>query len=1015
MTIHYFSARLVSLRSALVIGCLIGAVPSMGSWLSQDLGPSGDRGRNRWDDSTLTIVPARTPRTHVIYQPVTGDFILSARLLPPEMTSGVRAGLSVRPKEAADGSALCDVTIAGREVSLTWKGAPDGPEETQRILLPPTTANGYTALRLERHGDELSASMSVDGTAWARMAGRRVQWPLATHVGFIASATDQTEEIVFQRVVLITARQRASERPTFGESPAFVPGVIEVENFDVGSEGVAYREVAPGEDDLSPSSLQPATYRLEPVFIAPNSPGPGYHVAGTRPAEWLEYTVQVVRAGRYRVHAYVASLTCGGMFHVELDGKDVTGPLRVPITNSEYDGWVDVAGRLSDWPAGTHHLRLVMDEGTPYRIESLGSFDRLEIVADVGAVAPSAAAAVIPPRATTSPGHAVRILLSEERIDSIRSAVRSPGSHSKWLMDAMQARVDQGDLTTFDIDPSDRERNLARGHLAREAALLFAITGRASYAERSIAEVQRLYDNADADNLTPDRPSGGERADGLRMRASLGISVALAYAWASDGWTEGQRAFVGQALNRAIDSWPCFGYKTLKSPYVWPDVAVWRASELLMIAAMGQRESRAARWEVLTEWLLSHIKAAYGPLGLSPSGSDDARLAASFLVPAALAAQQSGDSRLFDALRDVGWWRLIMAIGSFGAPNCLQTGMDECGEAFRPAAWASLSLATTPAAHIPEYLWFYDRYVGRLAPATRSVAGVNAAPSGAAVWALLFYPNDVSSQPPSGKLAQAVDDRKRGVYFFRDRWADADDTQVMVAGDDQYTPYQDAANRAQAFDIGLISNNHRFASGGGGREGNLSSGLLVDGRSYDRREHTGRTELFEPTSRGGYVVIDGGEKYRALGLEEAKRHVLVDFGHEGLPTVLSTFDRLRAGSKHHYMWQINLGESTGDGGLTPSAGMEGGISTFEVSSADGAYLKGWVMSPANAVVNADDPLQVTVEGATEDLWIVLAAGKGAIPKAKRTGEGLGSTLELAGRVLGFDTTANRMTLSRVER
>jgi hypothetical protein len=133
-----------------------------------------------------------------------------------------------------------------------------------------------------------------------------------------------------------------------------LPGVIEVENFDNGGQGVAY-------NDLSGANEGNSTYRAESVDLEiSGDTGGGVNVGYAQPGEWLEYTVSVATAGTYTLGVRVASMGAGGTFHIELDGQNVTGSIAVTDTG----GWqtyqtITKAGLTL--PAGQHVLRLAFD------------------------------------------------------------------------------------------------------------------------------------------------------------------------------------------------------------------------------------------------------------------------------------------------------------------------------------------------------------------------------------------------------------------------------------------------------------------------------------------------------------------------------------------------------------------------------------------------------------------------------------------------------------------------------
>jgi|688.fasta_scaffold301485_2 hypothetical protein len=146
----------------------------------------------------------------------------------------------------------------------------------------------------------------------------------------------------------------ATARRPFGPKPAVIPGTIEAEHFDLGGEGQAYHDRTDRNEGAA--YREPTGVDIEKRADASNGHGIGW----TRQGEWLVYAVEVAKPGTYSLEIPVASQGPGGVFHVEFDGVDVTGPLQVPDTG----GWdrLQVIGRDGiTLRAGAARMRLVMD------------------------------------------------------------------------------------------------------------------------------------------------------------------------------------------------------------------------------------------------------------------------------------------------------------------------------------------------------------------------------------------------------------------------------------------------------------------------------------------------------------------------------------------------------------------------------------------------------------------------------------------------------------------------------
>lgn len=119
----------------------------------------------------------------------------------------------------------------------------------------------------------------------------------------------------------------AETEPWHGE-PHAIPGTIEAEHWDKGPSGVAYSDTDP--ENRGENYREATEVDIEKRSDASNGHGVGW----TREGEWLLYTVEVKEAGTYTVEMPVASKKEGGLIHLEFEGKDVTGPMRIPDTKS---------------------------------------------------------------------------------------------------------------------------------------------------------------------------------------------------------------------------------------------------------------------------------------------------------------------------------------------------------------------------------------------------------------------------------------------------------------------------------------------------------------------------------------------------------------------------------------------------------------------------------------------------------------------------------------------------------
>ena len=132
-----------------------------------------------------------------------------------------------------------------------------------------------------------------------------------------------------------------------------VPGTIAISNFDNGGDGVAWHAAEPGQ-----SAGQ--KIRTDSEFTFDKSGNLTNAYAG----QWMNYTVTAAQAGNHEIEVVACdcyTTSVGSVFHVNLDGVNVTGSVTIPELGGKYGTIVTAKG--INFSAGTHVLRLVMDSG----------------------------------------------------------------------------------------------------------------------------------------------------------------------------------------------------------------------------------------------------------------------------------------------------------------------------------------------------------------------------------------------------------------------------------------------------------------------------------------------------------------------------------------------------------------------------------------------------------------------------------------------------------------------------
>ncbi|SNR17254.1 glycosyl hydrolase family 8 [Tenacibaculum jejuense] len=175
-----------------------------------------------------------------------------------------------------------------------------------------------------------------------------------TSVGAVTTYTfsnvsaNHTIKVIYEDVPL------PPQLPYVDGKPQVIPGKIKATSFDLGGETVAYHDTTSGND--GDGIRQEEDVDTE---FGGNEGNIGYTADG----EWVEYTVNVLESGIYTIDVLVASAVSNGAYHIEFDGKDVTGLQNVSATG----GWTSYSSqKISNimLDAGEQVMRMFIDKGS---------------------------------------------------------------------------------------------------------------------------------------------------------------------------------------------------------------------------------------------------------------------------------------------------------------------------------------------------------------------------------------------------------------------------------------------------------------------------------------------------------------------------------------------------------------------------------------------------------------------------------------------------------------------------
>jgi len=131
-----------------------------------------------------------------------------------------------------------------------------------------------------------------------------------------------------------------------------IPGEIEAVHYNTGGEGEGYHDTTKGNNH--------GVYRQDDVDMKATSDG-GYIVSLNGNKEWLNYNVNVAKAGTYNIDLRVSSSSKDAQVKLILDDSlDLTGEINIPQT----DEWKTLSIEGIDLPEGQHTIKVVSEKGT---------------------------------------------------------------------------------------------------------------------------------------------------------------------------------------------------------------------------------------------------------------------------------------------------------------------------------------------------------------------------------------------------------------------------------------------------------------------------------------------------------------------------------------------------------------------------------------------------------------------------------------------------------------------------
>lgn len=242
-----------------------------------------------------------------------------------------------------DRTGAADLTPPPEPKSLA-AGTPSG--SSVQLAWAPVTADDLAGYRIYH-----STTPGVAATLANRVAEISAAQPSFAHGSvamdsphhYVVTAVDQNgnESSASREVV-----SRVAGEP-FG-SAAAVPGTIQCEDFDTGGQGIAI-------NDLTPGNAGGVHRPAEDVDLAVTSDaGGGFHVSGTQPGEWLNYTLDVAKTDTFDLQLRCLAANSGASIRILVDDETAAGPVAIPANPA----WQTVTIPELRMNEGRHVLRL---------------------------------------------------------------------------------------------------------------------------------------------------------------------------------------------------------------------------------------------------------------------------------------------------------------------------------------------------------------------------------------------------------------------------------------------------------------------------------------------------------------------------------------------------------------------------------------------------------------------------------------------------------------------------------
>jgi hypothetical protein len=229
------------------------------------------------------------------------------------------------------------------------------------IKYPPDSLTGYAYLAGKHFSQWTIVGWGVvdgDTIRYAPVGKQVLYLPVWYVDGELKPAGDRFALDMDEQLISVMNELKPFKGPHILSAAA--PCIIPMRDFDMGGEGVAFHDCdeynhQPRGDEYRRNHGDVNSYQVDVEK--------GINISWTAPGEWLLYTVEVRDAGKYRLSVSVSTMK-EGAFHLDVDGKNVSGSVSVSNTGGWYNWvWYPNKPLRINLTAGTHQIKYYMESG----------------------------------------------------------------------------------------------------------------------------------------------------------------------------------------------------------------------------------------------------------------------------------------------------------------------------------------------------------------------------------------------------------------------------------------------------------------------------------------------------------------------------------------------------------------------------------------------------------------------------------------------------------------------------